>query len=154
MGKGCIELGEKKANLVKQSQGMLSVNTPGKGLTEITQEVDQWVRRQDISIGLITVFIRHTSASLMVQENADPSVMRDLEVYFEKIAPEDPALYSHTAEGPDDMPAHIKCALTETTLSIPVNKKCMALGIWQGIFVFEHRARPHVRQIVLHLSGI
>ena len=152
--KGCIELGEKKYDLVKQSQGLLSIDTPGQGLTEITKKVDQWVLRQGISIGLITVYIRHTSASLLIQENADPSVMQDLDDYFKKIVPEDPTLYSHTAEGPDDMPAHIKCALTETTLSIPVNKNCMVLGTWQGIFVFEHRARPHVRQIVLHLSGI
>jgi secondary thiamine-phosphate synthase enzyme len=138
---------------MKQAQGTLSIDTPGQGLTEITSEVSQWVLGQGILTGLLTVYIRHTSASLVIQENADPSVMRDLETFFKKLAPEDPALYTHTTEGPDDMPAHIKGALTETSLSIPVTNGRMVLGTWQGIFVFEHRTRPHRREVVLHLTG-
>ena len=139
---------------MKQAQGKLSIDTQGQGLTEFTAEVAQWVLRQSVSNGLLTVYIRHTSASLMMQENADPLVMRDLEAFFKKLVPEDTSLYSHTTEGPDDMPAHIKGALTETSLSIPVINGRMALGTWQGIFVFEHRYRPHRREIVLHLSGM
>ena len=138
---------------MKQAQGTLSIDTPGQGLTEITSEISQWVLGQGILTGLLTVYIRHTSASLVIQENADPSVMRDLETFFKKLAPEDPALYTHTTEGPDDMPAHIKGALTETSLSIPVTNGRMVLGTWQGIFVFEHRTRPHRREVVLHLTG-
>ncbi len=139
---------------MKQAQGKLSIDTQGQGLTEFTAEVAQWVLRQSVSNGLLTVYIRHTSASLMMQENADPLVMQDLEAFFKKLVPEDTSLYSHTTEGPDDMPAHIKGALTETSLSIPVINGRMALGTWQGIFVFEHRYRPHRREIVLHLSGM
>ena len=139
---------------MKQAQGKLSIDTQGQGLTEFTAEVAQWVLRQSVSNGLLTVYIRHTSASLMMQENADALVMRDLEAFFKKLVPEDTSLYSHTTEGPDDMPAHIKGALTETSLSIPVINGRMALGTWQGIFVFEHRYRPHRREIVLHLSGM
>jgi secondary thiamine-phosphate synthase enzyme len=138
---------------MKQAQGTLSIDTPGQGLTEITSEISQWVLGQGILTGLLTVYIRHTSASLVIQENADPLVMRDLETFFKKLAPEDPALYTHTTEGPDDMPAHIKGALTETSLSIPVTNGRMVLGTWQGIFVFEHRTRPHRREVVLHLTG-
>ena len=138
---------------MKQAQGTLSIDTPGQGLTEITSEISQWVLGQGILTGLLTVYIRHTSASLVIQENADPLVMRDLETFFKKLAPEDPALYTHTTEGPDDMPAHIKGALTETSLSIPVTNGRMVLGTWQGTFVFEHRTRPHRREVVLHLTG-
>ncbi len=139
---------------MKQSQGALSFNTHGQGLTEITKEIAQWIQRQNICVGLITIYIRHTSASLVVQENADPLVMEDLEVYFKRIAPEDPDLYSHTSEGSDDMPAHIKGALTDTSLSIPINNSSMVLGTWQGIFIFEHRIKPHLREVILHLSGM
>jgi len=138
---------------MKQAQGTLSIDTPGQGLVEITAEIAQWVLHQGVSTGLLTVYIRHTSASLVIQENADPSVMKDIETFFMKLVPEDPSLYTHTTEGPDDMPAHIKGALTETSLSIPVTGKRMALGTWQGIYVFEHRIRPHRREIVLHLTG-
>ena len=144
---------ERKEFIMKQAQGKLIIDTTGQGLTECTAEVAQWVLRQGISTGLLTVYIRHTSASLVIQENADPLVMRDLEAFFRKLAPEDPSLYSHTTEGPDDMPAHIKGALTETSLTIPVTNRRMALGTWQGIFVFENRTRPHRREIVLHLGG-
>jgi secondary thiamine-phosphate synthase enzyme len=139
---------------MKQVQEMLSIETFGQGLTEITREIDNWVQRNDIFTGLLTIYIRHTSASLVVQENADPSVVKDLEAFFKKIAPEDTALYNHTAEGPDDMPAHIKGSLTETSISIPVDDNCMVLGTWQGIFLFEHRTRPHVREVVLHMIGV
>jgi len=139
---------------MKQAQTTLSIDTQGQGLVEITNQVARWVSRHGVSSGLVTVYIRHTSASLVIQENADPSVMRDLNAFFKKMVPEDPSLYSHTTEGPDDMPAHIKGALTETSLSIPVSNGQMALGTWQGIFVFEHRTRPHRREIVLHLSGM
>jgi secondary thiamine-phosphate synthase enzyme len=135
------------------AQDTLTVETPGQGLTEITSEVAGWVGRQGVSSGLLCVYIRHTSASLVIQENADPSVMRDLDTFFKALVPEDARLYSHTTEGADDMPAHIKAALTQTSLTIPVTGGQMVLGTWQGIFVFEHRTRPHRRQIVLHLAG-
>ena len=131
----------------------LRVSTPGKGLLEITHEIEALVRESELREGLCTIMIQHTSASLTIQENADPSVMKDIETFFKKLVPEDPSLYTHTTEGPDDMPAHIKGALTETSLSIPVTGKRMALGTWQGIYVFEHRIQPHCREIVLHLTG-
>ena len=137
-----------------QAQHRLAVQTAGQGLYEITRDVAGWVAARDIENGLLTLFCRHTSASLTIQENADPDVMRDLEDFFKKLAPEDPRLYRHTVEGPDDMPAHIKSALTNVQLSIPVSSGRMALGTWQGIFLFEHRARAHDRSIVLHLIGV
>jgi secondary thiamine-phosphate synthase enzyme len=130
----------------------LQFGTNGKGLTEITGGVRDWVNSAGIGTGLLTLFIRHTSASLLIQENADPSVLRDLKVYFERIAPEEFA-YAHDTEGPDDMPAHIRAALTQTCLSIPVSGGKPALGTWQGIYIFEHRRKPHRREIVLHLIG-
>ena len=118
---------------------------------EITASIEQWLDKQDAGTGLLTVFIQHTSASLTVQENADPDVVYDLNQFFGRIAPEDNRLYRHSAEGPDDMPAHIRAALTLTQLSVPVNEGRMTLGTWQGIYVFEHRARAHRRSVVLHL---
>lgn len=138
---------------MKQAQHSLTVHTGGQGLYEVTPEVAGWVAAQGIADGLLTLFCRHTSASLTIQENADPDVMRDLESFFKKLVPEDPRLYRHTIEGPDDMPAHIKSALTNVQLSIPVSGGRMALGTWQGIFLFEHRARAHDRSIALHLIG-
>jgi secondary thiamine-phosphate synthase enzyme len=138
---------------MKQAQHRLAVRSAGQGLYEITHEIAAWLGGQDIADGLLTVFCRHTSASLTIQENADPDVQRDLEDFFKKLAPDDPRLYRHTMEGPDDMPAHIKSALTATQLSIPVAGGRMTLGAWQGIFLFEHRTRPHNREIVLHLMG-
>ena len=129
----------------------LSVRTRGQGLYEITREVREWVAGEGAAMGLLTLFIRHTSASLLIQENADPEVQRDLAAFFGRIAPEDPRLYAHAAEGPDDMPGHIRSALTQTQLSIPVRDKMLSLGTWQGIFVFEHRAVPQTRHVVLHL---
>lgn len=120
---------------------------------EFTAQVDAWVRETRIRTGLLTLFCQHTSASLLIQENADPDVVRDLNAHFERLAPEDDRLYRHTLEGPDDMPAHIRTALTQTQLSIPVTGGRMALGTWQGIYLFEHRAQPHRRSVMLHLMG-
>jgi secondary thiamine-phosphate synthase enzyme len=138
---------------VKQARHTLTVRAAAQGLHEITAEVAGWVAAQDVADGLLTLFVRHTSASLTIQENADPDVRRDLADFFARIAPEDSALYRHTAEGPDDMPAHIRAALTATQLSIPVAGARPMLGTWQGVYLFEHRRRPAPREIVLHLAG-
>jgi secondary thiamine-phosphate synthase enzyme len=138
---------------MRQAQHRLAIRTAGQGLYEVTGEIAAWVAGQGIGDGLLSVFIRHTSASLVIQENADPAVQRDLETFFANIAPEDPSRYLHTSEGPDDMPAHIRGALTQTHLSIPVGDGRLTLGTWQGIFLFEHRAAPHSRELVLHLTG-
>ena len=138
---------------MRQAQGTLSFDTTGQGLTEVTGDVAQWVAGQGIGTGMLTVYIRHTSASLVIQENADPDVMRDLETFFKNLVKEDPGLYRHGTEGPDDMPAHIKSALTQTSLNIPVTGGQMALGTWQGIYLFEHRTRPRKRHLTLHLAG-
>jgi len=138
---------------VTHSQHILTVQAPAQGLMEITREVEGWVAGQFIAEGLLTLFIRHTSASILIQENADPAVQRDLESFFAKLVPENDTDYSHDAEGPDDMPAHIKGALTQTNLAIPVEDGKLLLGAWQGIFLFEHRRAPRPRQIVLHLTG-
>jgi len=131
----------------------LEVHTRRRGLLEITAEVRAWIGAQKVTTGLLTLFCRHTSASLLIQENAAREVRSDLEAFFETIAPEDPARYDHDDEGPDDMPAHLRTALTSVQLSIPVIEGQLALGTWQGIYLFEHRARPHDREIVLHLLG-
>lgn len=130
----------------------LEIATRGQGLYEVTAAIGEWVRRQHLHTGLLTVFCRHTSASLLIQENADPTVRVDLKAYFDRIAPED-GPYKHDAEGPDDMPAHLKTALTQVQLSIPVVNGAPALGTWQGVYLFEHRTRPHRRELVLHLIG-
>jgi secondary thiamine-phosphate synthase enzyme len=129
------------------------VPTRGKGLYEITDQIAGWVGETGVRTGLLTVFIQHTSASLVVQENADPDVVHDLNTFFGRIAPEDNRLYRHTVEGPDDMPAHIRAALSLTQLSVPVEAGRMALGTWQGIYVFEHRSAAHRRSILLHVIG-
>lgn len=138
---------------MRQSIHHLTIAPPGRGLVEITPEVNRWVAEQRIATGLLTLFCRHTSASLLIQENADPDVGGDLETYFERIAPEEPGRYVHDAEGPDDMPAHIRAALTQVHLSIPVASGRLALGTWQGIYLFEHRRARHRREVVLHLIG-
>jgi secondary thiamine-phosphate synthase enzyme len=138
---------------MRQEQAEITIQTNGPGLVEVTAEVARWLTGQRISTGLLTVFVRHTSASLTIQENADPSVQADLQSYFDRIAPEDPSRYRHGSEGPDDMPAHIRSALTQVQLSIPVAGGRLALGTWQGIFLFEHRARPHHRRLFLHFIG-
>lgn len=138
---------------MKQAQDTITVGTRGQGLHEVTAEIADWVSRQDIGTGLLTVFCRHTSASLTIQENADTDVQRDLEAFFKRLVKEDPSLYRHTTEGPDDMPAHIRSALTDVSLAIPVSGGRLGLGTWQGIYLFEHRTRPHERRLILHLAG-
>ena len=131
----------------------MDARPPSRGLHEITLEIIDWVGGSGISTGLLTAFCRHTSASLLIQENAAPAARRDLERYFERIAPEDDAIYEHDDEGPDDMPAHLRSALTQTQLSIPVDDGRPLLGTWQGVYLFEHRRQPAPREIVLHLVG-
>ena len=138
---------------MKQSTRRLDVSTKGKGLYEISDQVARWVAETGLKTGLLTVFIQHTSASLTIQENADPDVTADLNDHFNRLAPEDNKLYRHTVEGPDDMPAHIRTALTGTQLAIPVIDGRPALGTWQGIYVFEHRRAARRRSVVLHLLG-
>jgi secondary thiamine-phosphate synthase enzyme len=138
---------------MKQLISLIKVDTTGKGLFDITSRIDSWVRREGFKTGLLTIFIKHTSASLTIQENADPDVQTDLVNFYSRLVPEGSADYIHTAEGKDDMPAHIKCSLTDVQLSIPVMDGDMTLGTWQGIYLFEHRARAHTRTVVLHFSG-
>jgi secondary thiamine-phosphate synthase enzyme len=138
---------------VKQAQGGLSVSTRGKGFYDITRDIKKWIAAQPIQNGLLTVFIRHTSASLAIQENADPDVRRDLADFFERLVPENTPWFRHTTEGIDDMPSHIRAALTSTSLSIPVQRGSIGLGIWQAIYVFEHRTDPQIRDILLHIMG-
>lgn len=137
---------------MRQAAGTLERTTPGQGLHEITDEVRAWADRQEIRDGLLTLFCRHTSASLLIHENAAPAARRDTEAYFARIAPEDDR-YEHDDEGPDDMPAHLRTALTQTHLAIPLIGGRLTLGTWQGIYLFEHRRRPHRREIALHLIG-
>ena len=139
--------------MMQQAHHSLAIQTDGQGLYELTDTVNRWVGEQGMTEGLLTVFCAHTSASLTIQENADQDVQRDLEAFFSKLVLEDPSLYRHTMEGPDDMPAHIKSALTDVSLYIPVLDGRAALGTWQGIYLFEHRARPHRRSIILQLMG-
>lgn len=138
---------------MKQFTYQLLVATQGRGLYEITSQVAGWVERCGITTGLLTLFIQHTSASLTVQENADPDVTRDLEEFFRRLAPENASWYRHTLEGPDDMPAHIRAALTQTQLSVPIASGRPVLGTWQGLFVFEHRAARQSRRVLLHCLG-
>jgi secondary thiamine-phosphate synthase enzyme len=130
-----------------------SLQTHGKGTTEMTREIAAVVARAGIRNGTVTVFVRHTSASLVIMENADPSARRDLECFFEKLVPEDTAWFSHHQEGPDDMPSHIRMALTRTSEVIPIIKGRMTLGTWQGIFLFEHRRAPHHREVAVSVVG-
>jgi len=138
---------------MRQSTTILEFETRNQGLVEITREVTAWVAGAGMREGLLTLFCRHTSASLLIQENAAPEVRADLEAYFAGIAPEDSARYAHDDEGPDDMPAHLRTALTQVQLSVPLVEGRLALGTWQGIYLFEHRRRPHRRAIALHLIG-
>ena len=138
---------------MRMTQTRLSIETTPREIKEITAEIARWVERQEIVVGLLTVYIPHTSASLLIQENASPDVLRDLDTFLRRLVPEDAALYRHNDEGPDDMPAHIKSALTQTQLTIPVTDGRMQLGVWQGIFILEHRATPHTRSLSLTLVG-
>ncbi|MDZ4372131.1 MAG: secondary thiamine-phosphate synthase enzyme YjbQ [Phenylobacterium sp.] len=137
---------------MRQAVRVLEVRTPGPGLHEITRDVAAWAQGQGMETGLLTLFCRHTSASLTIQENADPDVRRDLEDWVAAVAPES-AAYRHQDEGPDDMPAHLRSVLTGVQLSIPLIGGRLALGTWQGIYLFEHRRRPHHREVALHLLG-
>jgi secondary thiamine-phosphate synthase enzyme len=137
---------------MRQAQHTLIVETKGKGLYEITSAVRRWVGEQGIATGLLTLYCRHTSASLLIQENADPDVRTDLAAFFEDIAPET-RRWVHDTEGPDDMPAHARAALTQTSLSVPLTNGAPVLGTWQGIYLFEHRSSPHRREVVLHVIG-
>jgi secondary thiamine-phosphate synthase enzyme len=139
--------------MMKQLQAEITVPTRGAGLVEITREARRFVASASLTTGLLTVYCRHTSASLLIQENADPDVLRDLEAFFRRLVPDGDPLFIHTVEGPDDMPAHVKTALTQTSIGIPITGGELALGTWQGVFLFEHRARPHDRRILLHAIG-
>jgi len=138
---------------MRQVQTVFGIDTHGQGLYEFTGAVVQWISGSGIGEGILTLYCRHTSASLTIQENADPDVQRDLDEFFRRLVREGEPWYRHVMEGPDDMPAHIKSALTDVSLSIPVNGGRPVLGTWQGIYLFEHRARPHARQVVGHLIG-
>jgi secondary thiamine-phosphate synthase enzyme len=138
---------------MRQFVDMISVSTRRRGLVEITREIQNWLKLHAVQAGLLTLFCRHTSASLVIQENAAPGVRADLEAFFDRLAPEEAGRYRHTDEGADDMPAHIRAALTGVQLAIPIVRGRLALGTWQGIYVFEHRRAPHSREIALHLIG-
>ena len=138
---------------MRQAQTIVGVSTRGRALSDISATVREWVRGQGLKNGLLTLFIRHTSASLLIQENADPDVRADLERFFARLVPDGDPLFEHTTEGPDDMPAHVRCALTQTQLAVPLIDGALALGTWQGIYVYEHRLRGARREVVLHLLG-
>jgi secondary thiamine-phosphate synthase enzyme len=138
---------------MRQAQTVLSISTHGRGLTDITSAVARWLADSGLQTGLLTVFVRHTSASLLIQENADAEVRRDLERFLARLVPDGDPLFEHVSEGPDDMPAHVRSALTSTQQSIPVNGGRMVLGQWQGLYLYEHRHHGRVREVVLHLLG-
>ncbi|HEX6827672.1 MAG TPA: secondary thiamine-phosphate synthase enzyme YjbQ [Burkholderiales bacterium] len=138
---------------MRQMQQIVVVDARGRGLYAFTDRVSDWVRNSGIRSGLLTLFCRHTSASLLIQENYDPEVQRDLERFFARLVPDGDPLFEHTIEGPDDMPSHVRAALTQTSLSIPVADGSLVLGTWQGLYLYEHRKGPHRREVVLHLVG-
>lgn len=138
---------------MRQLNSSLSVNTHGRRIYDITGEVKSWAQAGGMNTGLLTLYIRHTSASLLINENYDPDVVDDLERFFARLVPDGDALFRHTSEGPDDMPAHVRTALTQVSLSIPLVEGKLALGTWQGIFLFEHRHEPYTRRVVMHLMG-
>lgn len=138
---------------MQQTFTTFAIDTRGKGLYDFTDEVVAWLRGSGLRDGLLTLFVRHTSASLVVQENADPDVQADLERFLSRLVPEHDPIYRHTLEGPDDMPAHVRAALTLTQISIPVHAGHMVLGTWQGIYLFEHRRAKQIRQVAAHLIG-
>ncbi len=138
---------------MNQTQHTLTVRCRGRGAVNITRDIQQWISQNEIKTGLLTLFVQHTSCSLMVQENADPDVLHDMEGFLSRLIPDGDPAFLHRAEGPDDMPAHIRMALTQTSLSIPVSQGRAMLGIWQAIYLYEHRSHPMNRQIQLHLLG-
>ena len=139
--------------MLRQTLHEWVIKTRGRGFYELTAEVSALVRKSDLETGLVTLHLQHTSASLLIQENADPEVRRDLERFFARLAPDGDSLFRHTMEGDDDMPAHVRAALTAVNLSIPVSGGNLALGVWQGIYLWEHRTQPHARRLVAHLLG-
>ena len=139
--------------MLRQAFHELTIPTRGRGLCEFTREVEAWVGRNQFQDGLLTIHLQHTSASLLIQENADPDVRRDLEAFFQRLVPDGDSLFVHTLEGDDDMPAHIRTALTTVNLGIPVRGGRLVLGVWQGIYVWEHRVRGHARRVALHFIG-
>ena len=139
--------------MIRQASGTLNIAARRQGLTDITDRIARWVHDQAMAEGLLTIFCRHTSASLLIQENAAPAARADLEAYFARIAPEDARAYAHDDEGPDDMPAHLRAALTQIQLTVPLIGGRLALGTWQGIYLFEHRRHPQTRSLALHLIG-
>jgi secondary thiamine-phosphate synthase enzyme len=139
--------------MIRQSLHELKVRTRGRGFYEVTRDVEALVQQSGVRSGLVTLHLCHTSASLLIQENADPEVRRDLERFFSRLAPDGDAMFLHTAEGEDDMPAHIRTALTAVNLSIPIASGAMTLGTWQGIYVWEHRTHAHTRRLVIHVLG-
>ena len=138
---------------MRQAFTTLQVRTGGHGLVELTERVRRWLDEAGLANGLLTLFVRHTSASLLIQENADPEVRQDLERFLARLVPDGDLLFEHVAEGPDDMPAHVRAALTAVQLSVPVRDGRLALGTWQGIYLYEHRLRGHDREIAVHLLG-
>jgi secondary thiamine-phosphate synthase enzyme len=139
--------------MLRQEVSEFSISTKGRGFYELTSEVKRFLQKTPIKTGLATIHIQHTSASLLIQENADPEVRRDFERFFQRLVPDGDKLFEHTAEGEDDMPAHVRTALTTVNLSIPIVHGQLALGTWQGIFVWEHRKHPHTRRLTVHLLG-
>src|SRR6266481_6053301 len=139
--------------MLRQSSREFRIATRGRGLYEFTREIGDWVKQSGVKSGLLTLHLRHTSASLLIQENADPDVRRDLDQFFSRLVPDGDPLFVHTAEGKDDMPAHVRTALTAVNLSIPINQARLALGTWQGIYVWEHRLAPHSRIVAAHMIG-
>jgi secondary thiamine-phosphate synthase enzyme len=139
--------------MLRQAQHELKLSTRGRGFYEFTEQAAEWVSRNGFQTGLLTLHLRHTSASLLIQENADPDVRRDLEAFMSRLTPDGDPLFVHTAEGDDDMPAHVRTALTAVNLSIPVARGRMVLGTWQGVYLWEHRRAPHTRTVVMHLVG-
>ncbi|MCC7253716.1 secondary thiamine-phosphate synthase enzyme YjbQ [Hyphomicrobium sp.] len=138
---------------MRQAQEEITVTTSGQGLYEISDVVRAFTEACGMETGQLTAYCRHTSASLVIQENADPDVQRDLLAFFRRLVPDGDPLFVHTMEGPDDMPAHVKSALTQTSITIPIVRRLLALGTWQGLYLFEHRRNPHLRKIVLHALG-
>jgi secondary thiamine-phosphate synthase enzyme len=148
-----MRAGDTGGRAMRIAQNRLIFDTAPREIKEITRDLVEWTARQGIVHGLLSVFIRHTSASLLIQENYSPDVRRDLETFLGRLAPEDPSRYRHNDEGPDDMPAHLKAALTQVTLTVPVVEARLQLGVWQGVFLLEHRAQPHRRELILTLIG-
>ncbi len=139
--------------MLRQAQGELRIPTRGRGLYEFTPAIQEWLAAQQCQTGLLALHLRHTSASLLIQENADPDVRRDLEAFFARLVPDGDRLFFHTTEGDDDMPAHVRTALTSVNLSLPVTRGRMGLGTWQGVYLWEHRTAPHSRSVLLHFIG-